>query len=212
MKTLIITGGTIHLDFFNRFIKEHLFDYTIVVDGALNTIKDSQVNMDLIIGDLDTVDNNLVIKYKNQGIRVLEYSTDKDYSDTHLAILEAIKQNASDITIIGGIGSRLDHTLANIHTLLVPTKNNIPCRIVNENNIIQCTNNTLVVENTFGKYLSLIPLTTEVIGINSKGLKYALDNTNLIVGESIGISNEIVDDNAFITIKEGILIVIQSND
>ncbi|TCT16951.1 thiamine pyrophosphokinase [Natranaerovirga pectinivora] len=212
MKTLIITGGTIHFDFFNNFLKDNSFDYTMVVDGALDIIKDSQVKVDLIIGDLDTVDENLVLQFRDKGVEVIQFSPDKDYSDTHLALIKALELNASDITIVGGIGTRMDHTLANIHTLMIPTEKNIPCRIVNENNIIQCTNNTLALENTFGEYISLIPLTTEVSGISSKGLKYSLDNDKLVIGASIGISNEIIDKNAFITIKEGILIVIQSKD
>ena len=62
------------------------------------------------------------------------------------------------------------------------------------------------------KYVSLIPLTTNVTGVTLKGFKYLLKNATLTIGESVGVSNEQIEKKATIELKEGILICIRSRD
>ena len=62
------------------------------------------------------------------------------------------------------------------------------------------------------KYISLLPLTTKVTGITLKGFKYLLENGTLKIGESIGVSNEQIEEEAIIEVKKGILVVIKSKD
>lgn len=209
MKVLIITGGDLKI---NNIINYKEFDLIIAVDGALHFTKKHNIKVDVAVGDFDTVEVDILKFYRMKGIEILEYSTDKNYSDTHLAIITAIKRGGKSIVLMGAIGSRLDHTLANIQVLMLPLEKGIPCKIINEYNCIRIMNKRLILNNDFGKYISLIPLTSKVTGITTKGLKYPLEQKALIIGESIGISNEIINKKAIIEIKEGILIVIQSKD
>ena len=62
------------------------------------------------------------------------------------------------------------------------------------------------------RFISLIPLTTQVTGVTLKGFKYLLQDATLTIGESIGISNEQIEKRAEIKLKDGILICIESKD
>ena len=143
-----------------------------------------------------------------------KYNPEKDNTDTDIALKLAIQLKSSIITIMGALGKRMDHALANIHILKETLEVGIPCEIRDSYNKIYLIkdNITLTKNNTYGKYISLIPLTTTVEGITLKGFKYPLNNACLSIGLSLGVSNEIVEEVATIELKEGILIVIESKD
>ena len=143
-----------------------------------------------------------------------KYNPEKDNTDTDIALKLAIQLKSSNITIMGALGKRMDHALANIHILKETLEVGIPCEIRDSYNKIYLIkdNITLTKNNTYGKYISLIPLTTTVEGITLKGFKYPLNNACLSIGLSLGVSNEIVEEVATIELKEGILIVIESKD
>lgn len=113
----------------------------------------------------------------------------------------------------GGIGTRIDHTLANINILMESLKKSIDCKIINENNEIQLIEKKVELkkDNNY-KYVSLLPLTTTVEKVTLKGFKYSLNKADLKIGESIGISNEQLEEFATIDMEKGILILIRSKD
>lgn len=168
---------------------------------------------DYILGDFDSIDKKVLEKYKTQKIKINELKPEKDFTDTEEAINLAIKLKSSEIVIIGAIGTRIDHVLANINVLKIALDNNIKAKIINEHNEIELINNELIIEkNNLYKYISIMPLTTQVEGITITGMKYPLENYTLTIGNSLGVSNEQIEKKAKIKIKDGILIVIKSRD
>lgn len=150
----------------------------------------------------------------NPKVILHKYNPEKDNTDTDIALKLAIELNSSNITIIGALGKRMDHALANIHILKYALEIGIPCQIVDDNNKIYLVKShcNLYKNRIYGKYISLIPLTSRVEGITLKGFKYPLDNGEIEIGISLGVSNEIIEDVATIDLKSGILIVIESKD
>ena len=213
MKTLIITGGNSNIEFTKEYFLKYSFDLIIAVDKGLEIIDKLNIKPNYIIGDFDSINKDILKKYENSESKIIKLNPIKDLTDTHEGINLAIKDGATDIKILGGIGSRLDHTIGNIHVLKEALDKNINCEIINENNKIQLINKntTLKKDNNF-KFVSLIPLTTKVIGVTLKGFKYKIENIDLEIGKSLGISNEQIKDEANIELKDGILILIQSND
>ncbi len=168
---------------------------------------------DYILGDFDSIDKKVLEKYKTQKIKINELKPEKDFTDTEEAINLAIKLKSSEIVIIGAIGTRIDHVLANINVLKIALDNNIKAKIINEHNEIELINNELIIEkNNLYKYISIMPLTTQVEGITITGMKYPLENYTLTIGNSLGVSNEQIEKTAKIKVKDGILIVIKSRD
>ena len=215
MKALIVTGGKLEKEFLLKTIKEREFEIIIAVDNGLKILNEININPQHIVGDFDTVKREILEKYKeNKSIKIHEFNPIKDNTDTDIAIRLAIELKSGEITIIGGIGTRIDHVLGNIHVLKYALDSNIKCKIIDENNEIQLINKTTILKkkDITKKYISLIPLTEKVEHINLKGFKYELKNGTLAMGSSLGISNEISKEEAIIEFDNGILIMINSKD
>lgn len=210
-KTLIITGGTINEQFLANEINNN-YKNIIAVDKGLETAKNLNLRINHIIGDFDSVNKKVLQEYQNK-LEIHKLNPEKDYTDTHMALKLAINLKSNDITIVGWSGTRIDHCLGNVQILKEALENNVLCRLKNETNEVELINkHTILTKNDNFKYISLIPLTTEAKGITLKGFKYPLYKATLKIGQSIGISNEIVENKATIEIAEGILILIKSKD
>lgn len=214
VKTLIVTGGNIEEKLFYDIYRNNKFDYIIASDSGLKILDRLSIIPNYIIGDFDSINRNILDKYINkETIKIIELNPEKDYTDTHMALKIAIEVKSKYITILGAIGSRIDHTIANIHILKETLKKGIQCKIVDSKNEIQLIDKKTEINiNDNYKYISLIPLTTKASGITLTGFKYLLSNDTLKVGQSIGVSNEQVSRKAQIDLKEGILILIKSKD
>ena len=211
--TLIVSGGELKLEFLNEFINNKKINYIIAVDGGLEKLDKINIKPTHIIGDFDTISDEILKKYNERSIEITKLNPEKDYSDTHMALKLAIELKSEEIYILGALGKRMDHAIANIHILKETLDNKIKCKIINEKNEIQLISKGIKnIKKSNYKYISFFPLTTEVTGITLTGFKYPLSNTNLSIGHSIGVSNEIIAENASIEIKDGILIMIQSKD
>ncbi len=213
MNVLIVSGGNIEIKFLKKFLCKN-YEQIIAVDKGLESLYELNETPNYIVGDFDSLKKGILEFYKNKETKICNYEPEKDYTDTELGLKLAISLKPEKITIIGGIGTRLDHTLANIHILKKCLEKNIKCEIIDSHNKIYLINSYVEIEkkNSYGKYFSIIPLTSKVEGITLKGFKYPLNNYTLEVGSSLGISNEIIEKSATIEISKGILIVIESKD
>ncbi len=209
MKILIICNGTISSD---RMIREYIRDssYVICCDGGLRHAHMLDIEPHLLLGDLDSCPEDLISKYPN--LEILRYDPKKDVTDLEIAIDHALSLQPNEVVIIGAIGNRFDHTLANAHLLMLTVKNGIKSCIVNENNVVRLTDSTITLSGNAGDLLSLIPLSSEVTGVTTSGLFYPLDNATLSIGSSLGISNVFTSDTAMVSVKDGFLFVIHSWD
>lgn len=214
LNTIIISGGSINEKFFKEVMKKGEFNNVIACDKGLEVLYKCNIKPNYIIGDFDSINKNILKNYKkDNNVKIMSLNPEKDYTDTHMALKLAIDLNSNEITIVGAIGTRLDHTLANINILKEALDNEITCKIINENNYISLINKTTIIEkdNRY-KYVSLIPITTTATGITLQGFKYSLHNATMKIGESIGVSNEQIEQLAKISIKEGTLILLKTND
>lgn len=212
MITLIISGGELNSNFLKNFIKNNNINNVIAVDSGLELLDKNEISPNYIIGDFDSINKNILSKYDNIE-KVIKLNPEKDFSDTHMALKLAIELKSDSIYILGAMGKRIDHALANIHILKEALENNIECKILDENNEIELiTIGEKKLRNIEYKYVSLIPLTTKVEGVTLTGFKYPLNNATLEIGHSIGISNELIAKEATINFKLGILILIKSKD
>ena len=109
---------------------------------------------------------------------------------------------------------RLDHVLGNIELLGIGLELGVEIELLDANNRIRMTDHGMVLkkEEQFGKYVSLIPYTAQVEHLYLAGFKYPLADYCLKGFCSIGVSNEITEEQAEITFENGILIVIESRD
>lgn len=215
MTTLIITGGDINKDFALSYISDLKLDIIIGVDAGAEFLYSNQITPTHVVGDFDTASKKVMDYYlANPSVEVSIHKPEKDATDTQLAIELAVELNSDEIIIMGGIGSRMDHTLSNIHNLHIPAEKGIKCCIINEKNRIFLLKDSTKVykKKQFGTYFSLLPLSTTVEGITLRGFKYPLEKYTMEKHSSIGISNELIHEVGSIEFTKGILLLIESKD
>jgi thiamine pyrophosphokinase len=211
MKVLIISNGDIKdYNFYEKLLKD--VDMVICADGGANHAYRMKLKPHLIVGDFDSIKEEILEFYENEGVRIEKFPPMKDETDTQLAMLKAIELGAKEITFIGVIGERLDHSYANLSLLLYLLNRNIKGKIVNEMNEIYLINKFIEVEGKKGELLSLLPYSKEVKGIYTKGLFYGLSGQSMDLEMPYGISNVFTEDKATIEIEEGLLLVIKPRE
>jgi len=212
-KILIITGGSLNTNWATSYLAKHKFDYIIAADSGLNHLKELGLKPDFILGDYDSVNKDILESFKNENIKT--YPRHKDYTDTHLAIITAIKLGPKSITIMGATGTRLDHTLTSIGNLKGLIDLDIEAKIIDPNNKIyllgEGQSHTIKREEQYGDYVSFYPLGDSMI-ISLKGFYYPLNKAEVKTGLSLTQSNEICEDEAIIKLHKGIAIVIEARD
>ena len=217
MDTLIISGGNIGIDLALGLLKNKKFDHIIGVDGGLKFCYDHNIVPTRIVGDFDTLSHEILDWYREHTqIEIREYNPVKDYTDTQIALELALSLGSDHITILGGTGTRLDHVLGNIQSLYLALEKGVDCEILDEHNRIRLIEGEYRIRKAeqYGTYVSLIPFTTDVDGVTLEGLKYPLQDQHFTVKGSggFGVSNEITADEAKISLKQGIFIMIESKD
>lgn len=209
-RVIIFTGGSLG----ESDIKEiQPGDTVIGADYGAWFLVQHGISPDLSAGDFDSVTEEQLRKIQQSSKQFVSCDPiNKNLSDTELALEYAIEMKPQEIIIYGAIGTRLDHTLANIQIMSKVLRHGIPCSIRNQHNHISVTDSVHIVQRNDFPYVSLMPLSNEVTGITLEGFMYPLHEAVLSIGESLGISNRLLHETGTITIKEGLLLIIESKD
>lgn len=214
-KILIISGGKIDENFAKEWIEAYQPDYVIAADSGMEFLCHAGLVPDMIIGDFDSVSEETLVYFKTQeGISIKQLNPMKDDTDTEAAIRQAIALGAEEITLLGATGSRIDHVLGNVALLGIGLKEHVTMQIVDAHNRIRMVDKPFMLRKAeqFGSYVSLLPYAGDVEGVTLKGFLYPLEDYHMSSFSSLGISNEIVGEEAEVLLREGILLVIESRD
>lgn len=209
----IFTGGLLTKDILSTVdIKESII---IGVDRGAEWLINNGIIPDYFIGDFDSVSSNFLAVIKEKyADKIIQYNSEKDETDTELAMRLAISLMPCKIFLYGAIGTRVDHVIANIHLLTKAEEENIQSVIIGSTNRIQLLlpNRNKHIEKSDFKYVSLLPFSEEIKGINLCGFKYPLKDATMKQGSPYGVSNELIEEIGTISTKEGILLIIESKD
>ena len=211
MKAFIYVGGSVYPNNITEHPKAD--DLCIAADIGAENAKLLGDTPEIIVGDFDSAKlENLKKDFPKAEITVVP--AEKDFTDTELAIETAVHKGATEIVIIGGLDGRLDHTLTNISLLENLTKSGFYVTITNGKNKIRYIEATsTIIPRSYFKYLSLIPRTEKIKGVTILGCKYTLENATLNKSsQGFTISNEITENCAFIAVKKGGLLIVESSD
>ncbi len=215
---IVVSGGNIDDAFACRVIEEQQKTegaVLIAADAGMDFFYRNGIPPHIIVGDFDSADSETISFFRSQpDIRIQELNPVKDDTDTEYALRLAVSMGAEQITILGGTGSRLDHVLGNIELLGIGLDKGVSIELLDANNRIRMMDKGISLRRReqFGTYVSLIPYTSEVWHLTLKGFKYPLSDYCLKGFCSLGVSNEIVEEEAEITFDGGILLLIESKD
>lgn len=208
MNALIISNGELKDINLDRYFKEA--DMVICADGGAKHLFNENLIPDIIIGDLDSLDREILDSFQSLEVKFERHPTNKDKTDTELAIEYAIDKGATGIVLLGVLGSRLDHSMANILLLYRLINQSINAIIVDSHNEVFITKDALKLSNKKDHFISLIPLMDSMVTL--KGFEYEINSVRLNLGSTMGISNVIKDKEGLIKIESGMCLVIRTKD
>lgn len=174
-------------------------DFIVCADSGYSFAKKAGLTPNLIIGDFDSLKEELP-----QNTEVVKLNTHKDDTDTEHCVMECIRRGYKDFLLLGSIGGRTDHTFANIATLAFLSEYNYNGIARNNGEEIRILKEgPYEMNNKKGLIFSVFPYGCESVNVTYKGAEYMLNNKTLTYNVSRGISNVFVDDEAEITINRG---------
>ncbi len=196
-KTLIILSESEPCD-----LKDS-FDLVLASDGGYRTAKKMGLNIDVLIGDFDSITSEDLKEAKKKGIKIISFPTDKDKTDGELTVDYAISLGSKEIVILGSFKEELDHALGNLFLLFKVDKVGIISKLITQLYEIELINSEKEYIGKVNQELSLIPVSDTVEGLNIEGSKYNLKNVKVEMGQTLTLRNFIIDQNAKVYLKKG---------
>ena len=176
--------------------------FWIAADAGLTKLTEAGLKPDLVIGDFDS------LGFVPDG-PVLRFPKRKDDTDTMLAVKEALRRGFRRICLYGAAGGRLDHTVANLQTLLYADREGAECYLCGE------TETATVLSNGSARFaaraagrFSAFAVNGPAEGVTLTGLSYEAAKIALSPTFPLGVSNEFVGKEAVITVTNGTLLLI----
>jgi len=207
MKWLVVTGGAMPGPTLLRD-EVHKAERIIAADGAAELLIREGIIPHVLIGDFDTASPQSVSRLSDQGAQIVRLPTHKNITDTEAAVDYALDAGANDITILGALGTRVDHTLSNIGMLLRAYRRGAACRILDETNELTVATGEYELHGRSGQTVSILPLTDDLT-VTAAGLEYPLEQLSLPFGSSRGVSNRMQGTSAHLSISGGIALIVR---
>lgn len=182
----------------------------IAIDGGANHLYKMGIKADYIVGDLDSIEEKVFEKFKDEGVEYYKYPCKKGETDSELGVLLAIEKGNMCIDIYAALGGRIDHELINIGLLYYILKKGVYPRIISETeDIYILENDEIAIEGNKGDIVSVIPFKGDAKGVTLRDLEYPLDEFDLEYSTPRGVSNVMLDNVCHINVRDGCLLIVK---
>jgi thiamine pyrophosphokinase len=183
--------------------------FVVAADSGLAHALALGRHVDLVVGDLDSVDVTLLADARAAGAEVEAHPRDKDQTDLELALDSTLARGFERVTVVGAHGGRVDHFLANLTLLAAPRYAGAALDAwVGPAHVVVVRHETTLA-GPRGSLVTLVALGGPARGIRTEGLRYPLADEDLEPGTSRGVSNELDADQATVRIRDGVLLAIR---
>lgn len=196
---LVITGGYCNVEEAAHMLPESV-DLTIAADSGYATAQKLGVTPDITMGDFDSYRDSLPPE-----MNILRVACEKDVTDTMLACEYAKDNGCRYITIVGGTGGRIDHSISNVFYLEDLRRQGVRVKLTDGENTVQVVLDETVTVNADGGYFSIFALDRCIV--TETGCKYPLNRATLVRQRPYAVSNEAVGEYAVITVEGAALLV-----
>ncbi len=192
--------------------KEYLAkdDFFIFCDGGLVHVENLGAKPDLIIGDFDSYPKEKALAENRENAEIIVLPREKDDTDTVFAVKEGLKRGFSEFLLLGAIGQRLDHSLANVSILLMLDGVGKSASILDDySQMCIAGKETVYIDEKFS-YFSLLNISGKAEGITIRNAKYPLENARIQCEYQYGVSNEATEGGrAEVSVARGKLLLIK---
>jgi len=188
-------------------------DLVVAADGGARYALNAGVVPDLVIGDMDSLGEELAREVEKRGASLERYPLRKDKMDGHLAVLAARKRGASAADFLCAMGGRLGALFAVPHILLAAERIGLRSTVVADwGRMFVIEAGSRAVEGDPQDSVSIFPLSGPAAGVTLEGLEYPLENATLEPGDTLGFHNELIGNEARVSVGKGALLVVQETE
>lgn len=211
MKAIIVSGGKAPS---KQLLLNEIKNSNLIIgaDKGCEVLYNYNISPNYILGDFDSADKDIIKAMEVSGCEKNKYKKEKDFTDTEIAFNLAVEKGAKEIVLLGGTGTRYDHSLSNLGLMLKALKMSIILKIIDDNNIIFLTDKSMILKGNKGDTISFHAYCECVKKLNICGSKYDLINYDLCLGDGLTTSNEFIGNDIKITFDSGILMVLYTKD
>lgn len=194
MRALIVAGGVPPSESLLRSSASKS-DLILAADAGFCALYQLGIVPDMLIGDMDSLGNELADVARDLGSHILRVPSKKNSTDTELAVEEAARKGATEILLLGATGGRVDHLLGNLMLLRLGEELGAPVTIEDELQTILYVRYAREIHGSAGQTVSIIPADKEAV-VRASGLEYPLEDLLLTNARPRGISNVMLSDCA----------------
>ena len=204
---MIVAAGEIH-NYGSAISFLRKGDYFIFCDGGLSHAESLGIKPNLIVGDFDSCDSDVLSKYEEQ-CEIIKLPREKDDTDTLYAVKLAVERGYNDFLILGAMGGRFDHALGNISILLYLEGLGKKAVLIDDYSVMQIAGSKPLLIEDNCSYFSVLTVAGDVSGVTIKNAKYPLENASLSADFQLGISNEVLPGKvAEVSVEHGRVLVV----
>jgi thiamine pyrophosphokinase len=185
-------------------------DKLIAADGGMHHLERLGLQPDILVGDLDSLEPELLALLQSAGVRTVRHPTHKDETDLELALQLAAAEGCRELMVVGALGGRLDHILGNLSLLRDPVLRDCMVRLDDGLQEVFWITSQAELHGASGEIVSLLPMQGDVSGVTTEGLEYPLKAETLYSYKTRGISNVMTAAHARVSIVSGVLLCIHT--
>jgi thiamine pyrophosphokinase len=180
----------------------------VAADGGARHAAPLGLPLHQVIGDFDSLSASDVVELEAAGVTVTRFPTNKDATDTELALLAALDAGAIEITLLCTWGGRSDHAIGTLALLAHPRCDAVAVLILDEQTRTQLLRSgaTVTLRGTPGRIISITPWGGDAT-VSTTGVRWPLVSAVLIAGSTRGISNVATAAESVITAHNGAVLV-----
>jgi thiamine pyrophosphokinase len=184
--------------------------FVIAADSGADTAHQMGLRPALVVGDLDSISPTTLDRLLTDEVPIDRHDVDKDQSDLELALEQAVARRPLTVTVLGGGQGSLGHLLVNAGVIASPRYRHIEMRwcTADANVSVVHAGSDRSVAGAPGDLVTLVAFGGDAIGVTTTGLRWALEETTIEVGSSLGLSNEMLGTGATISLAQGTLLAI----
>jgi thiamine pyrophosphokinase len=188
-------------------------DLVIAADGGARYALETGVVPDLVVGDMDSLGEELAREVERRGASLERHPVRKDKMDGQLAVLAARERGATVADLLCAVGGRPAALFAVPHILLAAERIGLRSTVVTDRGrMFVVEAGYRMVEGVQEDSISIFPLSGPAAGVTLEGMEYPLENASLEPGDTLGFHNELIGTEAMVSVGEGAVLVIHETE
>jgi thiamine pyrophosphokinase len=188
-------------------------ELVVAADGGARYALEAGVVPDLVVGDMDSLGEDLALEVERRGASLERHPARKDKMDGQLAVLAARERGATAADLLCAVGGRLGALIAVPHILLAAERIGLRSTVVaDQGRMFVIEAGSRMVQGDPQDSISIFPLSGLATGVTLEGMEYPLENASLESGDTLGFHNELIGRRASVSVEEGALLVVHETE